>query len=259
MDNNELYHFGVKGMRWGHRKVRGHAGPGKYATRKRQLAGDKRDLDYLNKGEHLSVGLTKKRQAAYDKRDKAVLEKRIAKNEQKNNKGLSTKQKKVLKVGAAAAGTMLTVYGAYKFSKWVDNQNVKLATHTGQEFASKFTEQIRPKSPQFPGPAGMNRYSIGQSSAFDAGNGLSKLVTEKVYSPKRTVRIKNAFEASKVNKGKKSASDIFDYNKTVSEILKDEQVLGKGQSEFSKSVRTSLDMGGSIPDEILKYTKKSRR
>ena len=259
MDSNELYHFGVKGMRWGHRKVRGHAGPGKYATRKRQLAGDKRDLDYLNKGEHLSVGLTKKRQAAYDKRDKAVLEKRIAKNEQKNNKGLSTKQKKVLKVGAAAAGTMLAVYGAYKFSKWVDNQNVKLATHTGQEFASKFTEQIRPKSPQFPGPAGMNRYSIGQSSAFDAGNGLSKLVTEKVYSPKRTVRIKNAFEASKVNKGKKSASDIFDYNKTVSEILKDEQVLGKGQSEFSKSVRTSLDMGGSIPDEILKYTKKSRR
>ena len=98
MDNNELYHFGVKGMRWGHRKVRGHAGPGKYATRKRQLAGDKRDLDYLNKGEHLSVGLTKKRQAAYDKRDKAVLEKRIAKNEQKNNKGLSTKQKKVLKI-----------------------------------------------------------------------------------------------------------------------------------------------------------------
>ena len=259
MDNNELYHFGVKGMRWGHRKVRGHAGPGKYVTRKRQLAGDKRDLDYLNKGEHLSVGLTKKRQAAYDKRDKAVLEKRIAKNEQKNNKGLSTKQKKVLKVGAAAAGTMLAVYGTYKFSKWVDNQNVKLATHTGQEFASKFTEQIRPKSPQFPGPAGMNRYSIGQSSAFDAGNGLSKLVTEKVYSPKRTVRIKNAFEASKVNKGKKSASDIFDYNKTVSEILKDEQVLGKGQSEFSKSVRTSLDMGGSIPDEILKYTKKSRR
>ena len=259
MDNNELYHFGVKGMRWGHRKVRGHAGPGKYATRKRQLAGDKRDLDYLNKGGHLSVGLTKKRQAAYDKRDKAVLEKRIAKNEQKNNKGLSTKQKKVLKIGAAAAGTMLAVYGTYKFSKWVDNQNVKLAAHTGQEFASKFTEQIRPKSPQFPGPAGMNRYSIGQSSAFDAGNGLSKLVTEKVYSPKRTVRIKNAFEASKVNKGKKSASDIFDYNKTVSEILKDEQVLGKGQSEFSKSVRTSLDMGGSIPDEILKYTKKSRR
>lgn len=258
MYNNELYHFGVKGMRWGHRKVRGHAGPGKYVTKKRQLEGDKKDSQTLNNGGHLSVGLTKKRQAAYDKRDKAVLEKRIAKNDQKN-KGLSNKQKKVLKIGATAAGTMLAVYGAYKFSKWVDNQNVKLATHTGQEFASKFTEQIRPKSPQFPGPAGMNRYSIGQSSAFDAGNGLSKLVTEKVYSPKRTVRIKNAFEASKVNKGKKSASDIFDYNKTVSEILKDEQVLGKGQSEFSKSVRTSLDMGGSIPDEILKYTKKSRR
>ena len=127
MYNNELYHFGVKGMRWGHRKVRGHAGPGKYATKKRQLAGDKRDLDYLNKGGHLSVGLTKKRQAAYDARDKAILEKRIAKNErelskndQKNNKGLSTKQKRNMKIGAAAVGTAMAVYGGYKLNKFLD-------------------------------------------------------------------------------------------------------------------------------------------
>lgn len=65
------------------RTARGHAGPGVYATRKRQLAGDKRDLEALKNGQHLSVGLTKKRQAAYDARDKAILEKRIAKNEAK--------------------------------------------------------------------------------------------------------------------------------------------------------------------------------
>lgn len=114
MHNNEqeLYHFGVKGMRWGHRKVRGHAGPGKYATRKRQLEGDKRDLQTLNNDGHLSVGLTKKRQAAYDKRDKAVLEKRIAKNEAElDNKKPSNKkprltktEKNALKVGGVLAG-----------------------------------------------------------------------------------------------------------------------------------------------------------
>lgn len=54
-------------------------------VRKRQLAGDKRDLDYLNKGGHLSVGVTKKRQAALDARDKKLIEARIAKNEAKLN------------------------------------------------------------------------------------------------------------------------------------------------------------------------------
>lgn len=77
--SDELMHYGVQGMRWGVRR----AGPGRYLTKKRQLAGDKRDLETLNKGKHLSVGLTKKRQAALDKRDKAALEKRIAKNDTK--------------------------------------------------------------------------------------------------------------------------------------------------------------------------------
>ena len=94
MNQYELMHYGVPGMKWGKRKtqtssnytarvVRGHAGPGKYLTSKRQLAGDKRDLETLNKGGHLSVGLTKKRQEAYDKRDRAAIEKRIKKTEAK--------------------------------------------------------------------------------------------------------------------------------------------------------------------------------
>ena len=75
-----LQHHGVKGMRWGVRRARKHAGPGRYVTKKRQLDGDKRDLETMKKGGHLSVGLTKKRQEAFDRRDKAALEKRIDKS-----------------------------------------------------------------------------------------------------------------------------------------------------------------------------------
>lgn len=95
MSECELQHYGVKGMKWGVRRkrevkprygrriVRGHAGPGIYVNKKRRLEGDKRDLDYINKGGHLSIGVTKKRQAALDARDKRIIENRIAKNEKK--------------------------------------------------------------------------------------------------------------------------------------------------------------------------------
>ena len=92
----ELYHHGVKGMKWGVRKkrvedtvrrnVRGHGGPGKYTgSTNRQISKYKKDLDVLNKGGHLSVGTTKKRQAEYDKRDRAALEKKISNLETKKN------------------------------------------------------------------------------------------------------------------------------------------------------------------------------
>lgn len=111
---DELAHYGVPGMRWGHRKnsyvkrtVRGHAGPGRYITTKRQLAGDKRDLEALNKGQHLSVGLTKKRQAVYDAKDRARLEKRIAKNEKRITDRDSNKQSRDEKKNTKKAGSQI--------------------------------------------------------------------------------------------------------------------------------------------------------
>lgn len=120
MYNHELYHYGVKGMKWGHRKARGHAGPGKYATKKRQQAGDKRDLDALNKGQHLSVGLTKKRQAKFDARDKAAIEKRMAKNEAelndkpKRQRLTSDQKKRVAKAVGLGAATVAAGLAAGK-------------------------------------------------------------------------------------------------------------------------------------------------
>lgn len=165
-------------------------------------------------------------------------------NSEKRSVTLTDKQKKIIKYGAIAAGTTLAVYGTYKLSKYINSNNVKLASHVGTEFGNKFTEYHRPKAPIGTGGMAQNRYAVGQTTARKAGDIFAEKVSNNIASAKGVNKIKNSINADAIKKGKKTVDDIFNFNDFDKMIISQEKVLSGGQSEFAKLMRDTYGMGG---------------
>ena len=126
MNENELYHFGVKGMKWGVRRNRSNlGGNGSFRTRRLQrvVNANNRDVKSLK-----SAGYNKEAAAvkAVGDKNRAKLAKSqsrdAARNTPEAKAARKEKLKKAAKVGAAVAGTALAAYGAYKVSKVISNK-----------------------------------------------------------------------------------------------------------------------------------------
>lgn len=102
----ELFHYGVKGMKWGVRH------------------------EYIPKGRRHGKSINGQRSVSSKEQDSA--EKR---GSLKTHKGLTDRQKKLIKIGAIAAGTALVAYGGYQIYKRRDKFIVKesgFSSKTGQ-------------------------------------------------------------------------------------------------------------------------------
>jgi len=140
MENRELMHYGVKGMRWGHRKTYRSAvktaNSAADAARKETLKNTSR-IGNSTYQRHRKANVAANK-AYMDSMKKSKAEAKAARVSEKNanpNKGLSDKQKKAVKVGAAAAGTVLAAYGAYKL---VNMKSDKIMLARGEANAKRF-------------------------------------------------------------------------------------------------------------------------
>lgn len=119
--NNELYHHGIKGQKWGVRRYQNADGSYTGVGRRRYGIGSL--IVDINKKRHQSAAKAARRdadslrKAGYVKEANAV-EKVAKKQEAKANGNfkLSDKQKKAIKIGAVVAGTALAAYATYKIA-----------------------------------------------------------------------------------------------------------------------------------------------
>ena len=152
----ELYHYGVPGMRWGHRKARPVSAE-RARMQSAKAAYKKSNKEYskaYNKAYnyssrhmisqwangHKRAESDRRWGDAYDKAVKANSDKaayKQAKKEYKQTDDYKARRNRAIKIGAAAAGTALAAYGAYKLNNFVKDKNCQIAYEEGRKYAKK--------------------------------------------------------------------------------------------------------------------------
>ena len=122
--SNELYHYGVPGMKWGVRKRR-----------------DAVSIARGNRRSSSAYGNMNSSKAAYKQAKQAYKQaKKAERNSPEARAERAAKAKRAAKVGAAVAATALAAYGAYKLNKFVKTKNSQIAAERGFQEAKKMFE-----------------------------------------------------------------------------------------------------------------------
>lgn len=198
MNDNYLQHYGVKGMRWGHRKNIYDVNANYYnkqasklsarANRNRTMAGmNKRaasqgsgliskansfNANYYNKRADKLTARANKNKTMASMNEAASKQKNDAKNRMTPEEQ-AAKRKKALKVGAAVVGTALAAYGTYKMTEFIKDKNVQIAHQKGWEATKKFRD---------------NKNGYSYTTFKDGSSQLTRIVGDK----SKTITYKNA-------------------------------------------------------------------
>ena len=133
--SEELYHHGIKGMKWGVRRFRNRNGSLTPAGRKRYAD------DSYTVAKKAAKAERKQAKSDYKQSKKDYKQAKKTAKENMTPEEKAARRKKAIKIGAAAAGTALAVYGAYKLNKYVKTSNYNIAAERGREYAAKQYER----------------------------------------------------------------------------------------------------------------------
>lgn len=116
--NNELYHYGIPGMKWGVRRYQNEDGSLTKVGKNRRSKRDKRASKYIDKADHIQKDIdklqSKNKQSKYIQRKIKKLEQRKEQNlkdAETKKQGKLTRKEKAMIAGAA----VVTAYATYKF------------------------------------------------------------------------------------------------------------------------------------------------
>ena len=202
MTENELYHFGVKGMKWGVRRNRSSfvstSGPkrlpGTYASDGNGwTAKAKRLPGAIVKKDGYDKSRTPKGVASLTSQTSVKSKQKAAANTPEAQ-ARKEKLKKAAKVGAAVAGTALAAYGVYKVSKAISNKKQMKAAEAAvkKSLADKSalmnTVNAAKKNPNFSN-ANRGAWTSGKHSyVYDKASGTEGYVSTEYLNFLRNQR-----------------------------------------------------------------------
>ena len=136
MDNNELYHHGVLGMKWGVRRSPSQLGHKVGIRRKKKKPSEPVHEDYKKANSKKSVSSMSDAELR-NRNNRLQMERQYATLTQKKSKG-----KKIVSGLIATAGTIAAAEGAYKTYKRVGNQILdKLGDYAVRDIMRKNIER----------------------------------------------------------------------------------------------------------------------
>ena len=159
MNNNELYHYGVKGMKWGHRKNYYGSSGDKYRASNGVTVGAPknagvaafRKVQGSKVGGAAIKGIAKANTAIYGrgknkasmkriedrtrKETDAVREANQAHKQAKKDAKQPMSTKKKVAIGTAVVGTALAAYGTYKVSQYIKDKAALKSFEEGKKYA----------------------------------------------------------------------------------------------------------------------------
>lgn len=184
---DELYHYGVPGMKWGVRKRRETFGPRINLGRNRAYSKERYALNKPMRTEtnhKVKTGRLSKRTDVY-----------------------KAKRAKYIKIGVAVAGTALAVYGAYKLNKYVKSTNFKYHQEIGEKIYNDYIKNSK---------LAVRAHTLYQESAIA---GVGSRASERSYKAQqvlsRNALDRRASEIAKANTDNfvTAARNTYNYRK----------------------------------------------